>query len=72
MKTSDLAMVFATTTLLKPCFFKNKDNTDFASSFSAANKIGGTTVELNEPFPEEKAAVILKHSVNILKSTRRL
>lgn len=36
-------MVLAAFALLKPCFFKNKVNTALASSFSAANKVGGIT-----------------------------
>lgn len=46
MKSSDLLIVLAAIALLKPCFFKNRLNTALASSFSAANRIGGTALEL--------------------------
>lgn len=46
MTSSDLLMVLAATALLKPCFFKNRLNTALASSFSAANRLGGTTLKL--------------------------
>lgn len=48
---SDLLIVLAATALLKPCFFKNKFRTAFASSFSAATRVAGTTLtlELKDP-----------------------
>lgn len=39
MKRSDLLIVLAAIALLKPCFFKNKVKTAFASSFSAAKRV---------------------------------
>lgn len=49
-------MVLAAFALLIPCFFKNKVNTALASSFSAANRVGGNSFTVNEPFvPELKA-----------------
>lgn len=53
MKRSDLLMVLAATPLLRPCFFKNNVNTALASSFSAANKVEGTTRKLEDPFTPE-------------------
>lgn len=44
MKRSDLLVVLTATALLKPCFFKNKVNMAFASSFSDANKLGDTVL----------------------------
>jgi hypothetical protein len=50
IKGSDLLMILAAFALLKPCFFKNKVNTAFASSFSAANKVGGNPFTFNDSF----------------------
>lgn len=55
MNRSDLLIVLAATALLKPCFFKNKVKIALASSFSAANRVGGTTFELNDPSTPESA-----------------
>lgn len=55
MKRIDLLMIFAALALLKPCFFKNKVKTAFASSFSAVKRVGGTTFKLYEPFIPESA-----------------
>lgn len=60
MKRSDLLMVLAATALLNPCFFKNRVKTALASSFSAANKVGGTTFKLNNPSTPESAAIVSK------------
>jgi hypothetical protein len=68
MKRSDLLMVLAATELLGPCFFKKKVKTALASSFSAANRAGGTTFKLNDPsVPESACHNIKKNYVNIVK-----
>jgi len=58
---SDLLIVLAATALLKPCFFKNKFRTAFASSFSAATRVAGTTLtlELKDPSIPESAFIII-------------
>lgn len=63
MKSSDLLMVLAATALLNPFFFKNKVRTALASSFSAANKVGGTTFKLDETSVSESAAIVSKNKV---------
>lgn len=60
MKRSDLLIVLAATALLKPCFFKNKVKIALASSFSAANRVGDTTLKLTEPSTPESAAAVFK------------
>jgi hypothetical protein len=68
MKMSDLLMVLEATALLNPCFFKNKVKTALASSFSAANRAGGTTFKLNDPsIAESSYHNIKKNNVNIVK-----
>ena len=47
-------MVLAAMALLKPCFFKNKVNTALASSFSAANRVGGMALMFNDPSVPEQ------------------
>jgi len=71
MKRSDLLMVLEATALLNPCFFKNKVKTALASSFSAANRAGGTTFKLNDPsVPESACHNIKKNDVNIINEKR--
>lgn len=77
MKRSDLLMILAATALLKPCFFKNKVKTAFASSLSAAKRVGDTTFELNDPFVPESAVNIsrtrwLMFPAEIAESTSEL
>lgn len=55
INSSDLLMVLAATALLKPCFLRKSESTALASSFSAANKVGGTVVKLLDPNPEESS-----------------
>lgn len=56
MKASDLLTTLAASALLNPCFFKNNVSTALDSSFSAANRVGGTTLKLNDPSSPESAA----------------
>ncbi|KAK8622243.1 hypothetical protein V6N13_117167 [Hibiscus sabdariffa] len=60
MKRSDLLMILTATALLRPCFLKNNVKTALASSFSAAIRVGDTTLELKDPSNSESAAVIQK------------
>lgn len=63
MKSSDLLMVLAAIALLKPCFFKNRLNTALASSFSAANRLGDTTLKLVDDASIPDSAVSLYQTI---------
>lgn len=66
MKRSDLLIVLAATTLLRPCFFKNRVRTALASSFSAASKVGETTRTLEDPSIPESASEYIINSIMLV------
>lgn len=61
IKQSDLLVVLAAIAFLKPCFLKNNDNTAFASSLSAANKLEGIALKLKSLATPESSAITFKY-----------
>lgn len=71
IKQSDLLIVLAAIALLKPCFLKNNDNTAFASSLSAANKLEGIALKLKSLATSDSSAITFKYSNRDIDSRKK-